>query len=453
MKNKIKKIIPLLLLATIFSTSCTAEETSEEVVEETYTAVRTTEVSPTTIEKIVTYNGKFEPIEQVSVIAKLTGTVEKSYKDIGDKVKAGDSLYTIDSSDINIAIDQAQAQADAAAIAVDSAQNAKNNITGAQFEQSLLSLESSIDNIKTQISTAQEASELARESYELAETTYENNKVLYEAGAVSKSTLDQAEMSYQQAKNGYDQSLTSITTLESQLAQTEQSYELTKNSLVSESQATADIGIKQAQASADTAALAVDSASKNLNDVTPTSPISGVVAAKGVTDDQMVSAGTVAYTIANMDDVVATINVTENVINKLSVGQVVNVNISALGESLEGKITEINPIASQTSTYPVKIKISNDDHLIKPGMFCDVEIVTEKAENTISLPREAVLRNIEKFYVYVVNVDSTVEMREVTTGIDNGEEIEILSGIDAGEHVIIEGQTYVSDSEKVNVIE
>ncbi len=433
---KIRKVLPLFVASTLFLASCGGAE--EAVVEETHTAVKVTSISPAEIQKVVTYSGKFEPVQSVTVAAKLTGTVTEVYTNVGDEVKAGDALYTIDSSDINLAVNQAQAQANTAAIAVDSAKNSKNNITGTQYEQSILQLESSIATLETQLASAQDA--LA-----LQQTQFDNTKTLYNAGAVSKLEYDQAELSLNSSKS-------QIATLESQLNQAKESLDLTQNNLVAESQKAADFGIAQAEASANAAALSVKSATKNLNDVTPTSPISGVVSLKNVFDSQMVSAGTAAYTIANIDEVVATINVTENIINKLSVGQSVNVSIKALDKVVTGKIKEINPVANQSSTYPVKISISNGDHLIKPGMFCEVEIVSENSSNTISLPREAVLRNIEQSYVYVVEGDVAV-MKIVETGIDNGKEIEIISGLQSGDKVITEGQTYVSDQETVNVIE
>lgn len=433
---KIKRVIPLVLATAMLVSSCGSKE--EVAVEETSTAVKVTPVTATSIEKVVTYSGKFEASQQVTVISKLSGIVQNTYKNVGDTVKAGDTLYTIDPTDINLAVNQAQAQANTAQVAVESAKNAKNSITGAQYQQSILQLESSIKNLETQLATA-------KDNLDFAKTSYDNSKALYDVGAMSKVDFDKAELSYNQAK-------ASVTTLENQIAQANDSLELTKNKLVEESKRSADLGIAQAEASANAASLAVQSASKNLSDVSPTSPISGVVSLKGVTTEQMVSTGTAAYTISNIDEVVATVNVTENVINKLSVGQELKVSIKSLDREVTGVITEINPVATQTSTYPVKIKISNKDHTIKPGMFCEVEIVTENSGNTISLPREAVLRNIEQFYVYVVE-DGKAVMKEVEIGIDNGKDIEIISGLSNGEQVITEGQTYVSDQEKVNVVE
>ncbi len=433
---KTKQILPVLLATSLFFTSC--GKTEEAPVEEVYTAVKATTIAPTSIDKSITYSGKFEPVEQVSVVAKLGGTVTNTYKNVGDEVSAGETLYSVDDSDIRIAIDQANAQAQAANVAIKQAENSKNSITGAQYEQNILSLETSIKNLETQLSTA-------KDSLALAKTAYDNASTLYASGVVSKNEFDQAE-------NAYNQAQASVTSLENQLTQTKQTYELTKNAVVSENTNSANIGIEQAQAQAKSAQLAVENASKNLEDVAPTSPISGIVSTKGVMAGQMVGTGSVAYTISNIDEVVATINVTENVINKLSVGDTLDVEVSTVDGSFTGTITEINPVATQTSTYPVKIKIDNKDHVIKPGMFCQVSISTENSENAITLPRETVLRNMDQLYVYVIE-DGVAKTREVTTGIDNGKDVEILSGLSVGDVVITEGQTYVTDNEKVNLIQ
>lgn len=434
---KLKKVIPLLLVASIALTSC-GKKKEEVVEEETFTAVKVTEVQPTSIEKTLVYTGKIEPVETVSVISKLSGTVTSTNKNVGDSVTQGETLFTIDQKDIKNAIDQASAQANSASLAVKSAQNSYNNITGTQFDQSLLQLEGTIETLENSLKQAQD-------SLDLATTTYNNAKALFNAGAMSKVEYDQAELAYNNAKIAVDNT-------KAQLKQTQESYDLTKNNLVSESKASAQIGISQAQASAQSAQLALDIAEQNLTDTSPKSPISGVVSQKGATAGQMISAGTQAYTVTNIDEVTATVKVSENIINTLSIGGSVQVNINALNKTYTGVISEINPIADQTSTYPVKIKLQNADHEIKPGMFCEISFITESADNVIVLNREVVLRNMDEFYVYVVQ-DNKAVVRDVTTGIDNGDKIEILSGLKKGDIVITEGYTYVTDGEQINIVE
>lgn len=434
---KLKKVIPLLLVASIALTSC-GKKKEEVAEEEVFTAVKVTEIAPTSIEKTLVYTGKIEAVETVSVISKLSGTVTSTNKNVGDSVAQGETLFTIDQKDINNAINQASAQANSASLAVKSAQNSYNNITGTQFDQSLLQLETSINTLENSLKQAED-------SLDFATTTYNNAKTLFNAGAMSKTEYDQAELAYNNAKIAVDNT-------KAQLKQAKDSYELTKNNLVNESKKSAEIGISQAQASAQSAQLALDIASQNLTDTSPKSPISGVVSQKGATAGQMISAGTQAYTVTNIDEVTATVKVSENIINTLSIGGNVEVKVNALNKTYTGVICEINPIADQTSTYPVKIKLKNENHEIKPGMFCEISFITQKADNVIVLNREVVLRNMDEFYVYVVQ-DNKAVVKPVTTGIDNGDKIEILTGLQKGDVVITEGYTYVTDGEQINIVQ
>lgn len=452
---KMKKIIPLLIVTSIFLTSCLPEtnEITDNLIEEepiieeepvieedpVLTAVKATVVEPSIIYKQVSYNGKFEPGQQVSIAPKLSGTVTSTYKDVGDSVKTGDKLFTLDDTDVKLSIKQAQAQVDSANIAVTQAENSKLSITGAQYKQTLLQLDSTMENLQNQIDSANDA-------VDIAETTYNNSKTLYDSGVMSKVEFDQAELSYTQALN-------QVEALKAQLKQAKQSYELTKSITIDENLGTAEIGVQQAKAALDSAKLSLESAQKNLDYITPTTPISGVVSTKNIAEDQITSAGSVAYIISNIDSVMATINVTENVINKISIGDALEVTVDSLGQVFEGKVTQINPIADQTSTYPVKITIDNPDNLIKPGMFCDVTIITDGAFDTIVVPREALLRDMDQSYVYTVDVFGVVSAKYVETGIDNGDNIQILSGLEVGDRVITEGQTYVTDGEQVNVVQ
>lgn len=430
------KIIPALLISAMVLSSCGGTNATTE--EEILTAVKVTSVKPQHIEKTLVYNGKIEPVEQVSVVSKLSGTVTSTYKNVGDNVSQGDVLFAIDQKDINNAINQAKAQANSASIAVAQAQNSYNNVTGAQYDQTLLQLETSISTLENSLKQAQDALNLAK-------TAYDNAKTLYSAGAMSKTEFDRTEQSYNQAVIAVDNTT-------KQLSQAKDSYNITKNNLVAESKNSASIGVNQAKASKDSAELALNIASQNLADTTPKSPISGVVSLKNAQEGQMIAPSTVAYTISNIDEVTATVKVSENIINTLQVGGTVNVTINALNKNLTGEIMEINPVADQTSTYPIKIKLQNPDHEIKPGMFCEVTFITEQSDNAIVLNREAVLRNQDVSYVFVLEGENVVS-KEVTTGIDTGESIEILSGLKANDKVVTAGQTYVTDGEKVNVVE
>ena len=118
---------------------------------------------------------------------------------------------------------------------------------------------------------------------------------------------------------------------------------------------------------------------------------------------------------------------------------------------LEGTVSTISPAAGQTGMYTVKVELDNADGIIKAGMMAEVNFTAEKAEDTIVLPRNAVITKEDETYVYVVK-GGTAKKVMVELGIEAADTIEITKGLKDGDNVITKGQTYISDGEEVNVV-
>ncbi len=469
MKNKIKIFLPLILSSTLLLSSCgqnneANEEGSktgfltrffgEEEVEEVEvvkTAVETTVVNKSSIKTELEYAGQIQSLETVSVMGKISGTVTSTNKNIGDRVTAGEVLFTIDRKDVENQIKQLEAQVKLANQGVNTAQNSLNTIEGSQYQSSLIQMEAGIESTRTQIENANIALENAMVSYDAAEKNYNNSKTLYDGGVMSKNDFEAVERGLTQAKAGVDQAKNGVLTAETSLAQQISTYELTKNKAVAENKKAASLGVNQATASVESAQVQLDIARQSLEDTSTKSPISGIVSGKNAVTGQIISPQNVAYTISNMDQVNVQVKVSEMLINKIAVGNEIQVKVNSIDTPLVGRITEINPVADQTSTYPIKITLDNPDHLIKPGMFATVIFETDKSENTIVLPHQSVLREGESYFVFTEN-NGVVKKVEVEVGLDNGESIEIIGGLLENDVVVTKGQTYIEDGEEVNVV-
>ena len=189
--------------------------------------------------------------------------------------------------------------------------------------------------------------------------------------------------------------------------------------------------------------------------------------------------------IANLRSMEVQVDVSENDILKVSVGDETDVEVDAyLGRKFKGKVTEIANSASnvgttgaslnsdQVTNFVVKIRVDANSYVdmikdgrqypFRPGMSASVDIYTNTADSTLSVALIAVtardedadkkkenkeeganpqkvekekdLDNIKEI-VFVVTGD-TVAMREVKTGIQDNDYIEILSGIQEGEKVV-----------------
>lgn len=406
--------LSLVLLMTV--TGCSKDkETSKPNATETgavNVSVQTAEKG--NIEDTVTYTGEIKASETTSVSSKASGTAKVVYKEVGDYVNEGDILLQIDDTDYRIQYNQAKA-------AYSSALAQYNSITNGSAQQTKLQLESALNGAKIE--------------YNNAKTNYENQKILYDSGAISKSVYDAAVTRYENAQ-------LNLNTAQS-------NYNLTVDVVLEE-------GKQSAKAALDSASVAVEAAQNSLNNTVVRAPISGYIAGRNANKGQMVAAGMEIFSIKSTQSIDAKINVTESVIPNVSVGTKAIVNIKSAGiDSIEGTVSNVSPVKDiQTGMYSVSVAINNEDGLINDGMFADITLTLNGAEDTVVIASEAVLEEEDGTkYVYVASGD-TAKRVDVETGIVTDEYTQIVSGVSEGDKVIVSGQDYLSEkNNKIRVVE
>jgi RND family efflux transporter MFP subunit len=110
-------------------------------------------------------------------------------------------------------------------------------------------------------------------------------------------------------------------------------------------------------------------------------------------------------------------------------------------------------LRAMSRTASVEITIDNSSHRLKPGMFARVTLPVEVHENAILVRRSAVIEDKTSGEKYLFTVKGDIATRRtVKTGFVKSDVIEILSGVEPGEKVVVSGQNYLEDSERVNVV-
>ncbi len=107
------------------------------------------------------------------------------------------------------------------------------------------------------------------------------------------------------------------------------------------------------------------------------------------------------------------------------------------GRRIAGKVARVaGSLHAGTRTMQVEIDLPNDDQALLPGMFGEVTIVLDEHEALV-LPASAVRHDeAGNSHVYVLDGDDRVQVVDVSTGLDDGREIEITGGLEGGERVI-----------------
>jgi RND family efflux transporter MFP subunit len=143
----------------------------------------------------------------------------------------------------------------------------------------------------------------------------------------------------------------------------------------------------------------------------------------------------------------------EEHIVKLKQGLEVSVIVpSVRPEPFTGRIENLSPAAdSKTRSFMIEVMMDNPSHVMKQGMFAEVHIVTDRRENVLTVPVDAVVQKSGDNFIFTV-VDSTVKQYKVKTGISDGKVTEIAEGLPEGAQVIVLGQQGLVDGSKVSVI-
>ncbi len=369
--------------------------------------------------------GSIAPIREVAVIPKMVGKVEEVTKNIGSQVEKDEVLFSIETDALYRQIEQIDAQIQQSRASEELANLNLARTQGSSMQQQMMQAEQGVEQAKI--------------SYTNAKEDYEKNVILYEAGAISKQMIDGIKTQYELAQIQYKSA--------------KENDDLLKQSIAQESVQTAKVQLSQAQAGTEAMQAQRRVLMQQIEDAKVKAPISGIIADKNIQAGQMASQQLPAFTIVDMDTVVIQTHVTEGVIHQISRGQKALVSVSALGDqAFEGVIDEVSPaITGQSTGYSVKVRIDNAAHKIKPGMFAEVNFIIESKSKAVLVPIDSVMRSNLGRYVYLVE-DHRVVRREVKTGIKDRMHYEITSGLEAGEPIIIKGQHFVVDGERVRLV-
>ena len=367
-----KRTISALLCCTLVLALAGCQEQTEEPLLDTTVTVETAAAQTGDLSTQSTYIGTISAEGTASVVAMVSGNVEQVAVSVGDTVTAGDFLCRIDDESARLGLQNAQA-------AVNSAQESYNsalaNYGGADLP-------------------------VLQEQLRLAQDNYEDTQVLLEIGAASQAEVDQAYQALLSAQAGLDAARASL---------------------------------NSAQAGIQSARVGVESAQYQLSLYNLTSPISGVVEAVNVTENNFAASGTSAFVISNGSNKTVTFYVTDSVRQTLTPGQAVTVDYN--GQTYEGAITEIGGVVdAQVGQFQVKAVIDGAQDL-PDGLSVELTTTAHQANGAVLIPSDAMFFEDGISYVYVVQ-DGKAVRTDVTIGLYTADQIAVTAGLNPGDEVI-----------------
>ena len=167
-------------------------------------------------------------------------------------------------------------------------------------------------------------------------------------------------------------------------------------------------------------------------------PIGGALSERAdITQGTLVNERTSIAKIMDYSQVFVDLKIPNAQIIHVKLGQRVRVSNYALPDAVfEGEIAEMDPALDPTTrTVKVGGMVNNPDLLLRAGMFVKAEIVTESRQNVVLIARHLVLRRRNQKVVFVEE-EGRAQQREVETGLEDRDRVEIAVGLEPGEQLI-----------------
>jgi cobalt-zinc-cadmium efflux system membrane fusion protein len=260
----------------------------------------------------------------------------------------------------------------------------------------------------------------AKSALDLAEIQHKRAKDLFEGKAVPLKDYQQAEATLVQAQND--------------LRSTQTALEAARNKL-------------RILGFTDEAISTFQERGRINPETTIFSPIAGTVVQRKVGPGQYVNSGASdpVFVIGDLSTVWLTAFVRETDASKVSVGQEIAFNVLALpGRPMKARIDYVAAaIDPATRRLLVRSTIDNKDGLLKPEMFANVTIYSTGDHPAVGVPKQALIYEGDQVRVWVAHEDKSIELRQVKTGLTNGDLVEIEGNLNPGEQIVTKGSLFI----------
>jgi RND family efflux transporter MFP subunit len=324
--------------------------------------------------------GEFVPYQEIEMHAKVSGYVRKINVDIGDRVKTGQVLAVLEVPELMAQLQGAQA---------------------------------GVRHSREEVMRAQ--NDLGRDEAQHT-ALHANAQRLEDANRARPGLIAQQELDDAMAKDRASEA--QVEAAKSALSAAKQQSEM------------AQANNTQVAAMSDYTRIVA--------------PFDGVVTWRYADTGALVQSGTSnsnsapVVKLAQVNVLRLRVPVPESLAATVRAGQPVDVAVQATGEHFTGKVTRYtDSLDRSTRTMQVEIDVTNDNYKLQPGMYANVSMQTETRPDALTIPIQAVQHDGDKTTVLVVDQQNRVQPREIKTGLEDPNRVEVISGLSEGDRVIV----------------
>ena len=346
------------------------------------------------ISHVLSLAGQFQPYQVIDVHAKVSGYVRHIYVDIGDRVRAGQTLAVLEVPELN-----------------------------AQYRGS----QSAELRSKEQISIAQHQISRAKATHVALQANYDR---LLQASKAQPGLIAEQELDDARAKADESQAQ------------------------VDAARAT----LSAAQQQSDVAKADVERYGALQSYTTITAPLSGIVTWRYADTGALIQAGTSSDSqslplvkLSQSDLLRLRLPVPEDAVGYIHEGDTVQIRVDALHRSFTGRIVRFTRnVSLDTRTMETEVDVPNKDLSIDPGMYANTYVQLAHRENVLTVPLLAVQRDDSgRTTVLIVDSANRVHVRPVTLGIQGSRLAEVRSGLQQNDRVVLGNAARYRDGEQI----
>jgi len=182
-------------------------------------------------------------------------------------------------------------------------------------------------------------------------------------------------------------------------------------------------------------------------------PFTGILGLKYASPGAYITPSSRIASLQEVNPVKIDFSVPERYISKIREGISINFTVQGVDSTFIGEVYAVEPrVDTETRTLQIRALSENDENLLYPGAFANIELILDQINDALMVPTIAIIPELNAQKVYVSN-KGVVEQRMVSTGIRTSEKVQIVDGLERGDVVLTTGLLQVRPGMEVNVTE
>ena len=379
---------PLVAFAALLSAGCSKTQSASVLGDAAHpTPIHSYTVAAETARRRIQAVGSLYAFEESILSSEVEGRVAEVLADVGDTVRQGQPLITLDPKELQFEVDRQ-----------------RGLVTQVRAQLGIGPNDPPPSDPKKIASVQRAEADLFD-----ADRKYGRAQQMYKDNLISQQQLDEAASRFQSTKATYTVALQEVDRLKALLTSSEASERL---------------------------------AEKKLGDAAIRAPFPGAIKTRSVHPGEYVRVQSPVMVLVRTDRLRARLAVPERWAGWVKDGATVDLHVEAFpGETFQGKISRINPSVAQDSrTFEAEALLANLDGRLKPGFFLQASIPSEKQDKAIFLPERAVNYRYGVYKVFLLNGNRVSEHQIRPAGQtedEHGRRFEVAEGLKPGDRVAV----------------